>query len=204
MSASEKHAIVILAAGESSRMGQPKQLLQINGKSLLRHAVEEAIDSDLGPVIVVLGAFAEQIKEALPALEIKIVHNPDWQQGMGTSIQKGIQEVQKEYDYSQGAILMLSDQPYVNTILLNKLLQTHLHTQKPIVASTYQDTLGVPAYFHHSYFPFLSQLEGSIGARKLIQQHKAQVASVDFPSGRFDVDTPEDYKKTKEKIERGT
>jgi molybdenum cofactor cytidylyltransferase len=185
-------------------MGQPKQLLQINGKSLLRHAVEEAIESDLGPVIVVLGAFAEQIKEVLQALEIKIVHNPDWQQGMGTSIQKGIQEVQKEYDYCQGAILMLSDQPYANAALLNSLLQTHLSTQKPIVASTYQDTLGVPAYFHHSYFTFLSQLEGSIGARKLIQQHKAQVASVDFPSGKFDVDTPEDYKKTKEKIERGT
>lgn len=204
MSASEKHAIVILAAGESSRMGQPKQLLQINGKSLLRHAIEEAIGSNLGPVIVVLGAFAEQIEKELQALEIKTIFNPDWQQGMGTSIQKGIQEVQKEYAYCHGAILMLSDQPYANAALLKSLLQTHLSTQKSIVASSYQGTLGVPAYFHHAYFPLLSQLEGSIGARKLIQQHKDQVASVDFPSGKFDIDTPEDYKKTKEKIEGGT
>lgn len=204
MSAPEKHAIVILAAGESSRMGQPKQLLQIKGKTLLRYAVEEAINSNLGPVIVVLGAFAERIEKEIQALEVNTVLNPDWQRGMGTSIQKGIEEVQKEYASCQGAILMLSDQPYANGSLLNSLLQTHLSTQKPIVASSYQETLGVPAYFHHSYFPLLSQLEGSIGARKLIQQQKDQVASVDFPSGKFDIDTPEDYKTTKEKIERGT
>lgn len=202
MSESEKHAIVILAAGESSRMGQPKQLLQINGKTLLQRAIEKAITADLGPVIVVLGAFSEQIRTALRALEVKVVLNPDWQQGMGTSIRKGIQTVQEEYAYCQGAVIMLSDQPYVNAALLNTLLQTHLNSQKPIIASIYHDTQGVPAYFHHSYFSLLSQLEGSMGARKLIHQHAAQVAGVEFPQGEIDVDTPEDYNTIKKKMEQ--
>ncbi|MDF9799960.1 molybdenum cofactor cytidylyltransferase [Catalinimonas alkaloidigena] len=201
MNAVEEHAIVILAAGASSRMGQPKQLLEIKGKTLLRHVAEEAISASIGPVIVVVGAFSELVEKAIKDISVKKVVNLDWKQGMGTSIQKGILEVQNQYPHCQGAILMLSDQPYVDATLLNKLLQAHLDSKKPIVASSYQNTLGVPVYFHASYFPHLCQLEGFVGARKLIRQHKEKVERVDFPSGKFDIDTPEDYQKIKKKME---
>lgn len=202
MSGSEQNAIIILAAGESSRMGEPKQLLRLNGKTLLRHAVEAASNAKIGPVIVVLGAFSDQIAQELNGLPIVKVINPDWQQGMGTSIRKGILEVQKNHDDCQGAIIMLSDQPYVDSELLKILLHTY-HTQHTsIVASAYKGILGVPAYFDSGCFALLAQLEGQIGARKFIQQHNTRVASIAFPLGNVDVDTPEDYAKVKEMIER--
>ncbi|WPP48606.1 nucleotidyltransferase family protein [Catalinimonas niigatensis] len=200
MSESEKHAIIILAAGESSRMGEPKQLLQLDGKSLLRHAVEEAVGADIGPVIVVLGAFSDQIVQELHGLPIVKVINSDWQQGMGTSIRKGVLEVQKNHNTCQGAVIMLSDQPFANANLLKKLLKIFYSSKKPIVASAYKGILGVPAYFHHLCFVSLTQLEGPIGARKFIQQHAKEVEAVPFPLGAVDIDTPEDYARLKEKI----
>jgi molybdenum cofactor cytidylyltransferase len=201
MSESEKHAIIVLAAGESSRMGQPKQLLQLNGKKLLYRAVEEAIKTGLGPIIIVLGAFSEQMEEALHGLPVKTIFNPGWQQGMGSSINKGIQEVQEYHADCRGAIIMLADQPYADAALLKDLLHTHLTSCKPIIASAYKGILGVPAYFHHSCFTSLTQLEGQAGARKFIQQRAKEVAAVPFPLGAVDIDTPEDYARLKEKIE---
>lgn len=197
MSESEKHAIIVLAAGESSRMGQPKQLLQLNGKSLLRRTVEEAIHADTGPVIVVLGAFSGQMEEEVKGLPVMSVINTDWKQGMGSSIRKGIQEVQKSYPYCQGVFIMLADQPYADADLLKKLLEAYSLSQKPIIASAYQDILGVPAYFHHSCFTSLAQLEGQAGARKFIQQRAKEVEAVPFPLGAVDIDTPEDYARLK-------
>ena len=202
MSGPEQNAIILLAAGESSRMGQPKQLLQLRGQSLLRHAAAEAIRSQLGPVIVVLGAFGEQMVSELKGLTYSPVLNEQWQEGMGTSIRAGIQFVLQHHPDCRGAIVMLCDQPYVDVHHLEKLVHTYHKSHKPIIASAYKGTLGVPAYFHHSYFELLSQLEGGQGARKLIQQHAAEAGVVSFPLGGIDVDTPEDYAILKDKIAR--
>lgn len=200
MNASDQSAIIVLAAGESARMGQPKQLLPFNGKTLLRHAVEGALSTDIGPVIVVLGAFSEQIEKELYDLLVEKVINPDWQQGMGTSIRKGIAEVQRKYPNCRGAIIMLADQPYADANLLMKLLDIHYTSHKPIVASAYKGILGVPAYFHHRCFTWLTQLDGQAGARKLIQQQMAEVEAMDFPLGEIDIDTPEDYVRVKKLV----
>ena len=202
MSGSEQNAIILLAAGQSSRMGQPKQLLQFRGKTLLRHAAEEAIHSRLGPLVVVLGAFAEQMEVELTGLEYDRLINENWQEGMGTSIRTGILHVMKTYPDSRGAIAMLCDQPYVNAFHLEKLVHTYHRSHKPIIASAYKGTLGVPAYFHHSYFEMLTKLEGKTGARKLIQERSHDAGAVSFPMGGIDMDTPEDYAMLKDKIAR--
>jgi len=202
MNGSEQNAIILLAAGESSRMGQPKQLLQVRGKTLLRHAAEEALDSLLGPLVVVLGAFEEKMVAALEGITYDRLNNDHWQEGMGTSISTGIQHVQLTYPDCRGAIVMLCDQPYVDAFLLEKLVHTYHRSHKPIIASAYKGTLGVPAYFHHSYFDLLAKLEGKTGARKLIQAHSQDAGAVSFPLGGIDVDTPEDYTMLKDKIAR--
>lgn len=204
MDAIHTHAILLLAAGAATRMGEAKQLLPINGKSLLRTTAEEAMRADLGPLTVVLGAFAEQTQKELQGLSLSTVMNPDWQEGMGTSIRCGMRKILQEQESLQGVIIMLADQPYADAQLLSQLVQAHQETKKPIIASAYQETLGVPAYFHHSFFPKLSQLSGAVGARKLIKQEGQQVASIDFPRGNMDIDTPEDYRKIKEEIERNS
>ncbi len=197
MNVPEQTAIILLAAGESSRMGRPKQLLKLNGKSLLCHAVEKAIRADIGPVIVVLGAFLKRMEKELDHFSVEKVVNDNWQQGMGSSIRAGILAVQKHHLACRGTIIMLTDQPYADEHLLKKLIQTHQDSQMPIVASAYKEILGVPAYFHQSYFSRLSQLEGQMGARKFIQQHFSEVASVPFAQGIVDIDTPQDYNKIK-------
>lgn len=202
MSGPEQNPIILLAAGESSRMGQPKQLLEVRGKTLLRHAAEEATNSRLGPLIVVLGAFAEQMEAELNDFEYDRVINENWQEGMGTSIITGIQHVMKAYPNSRGAIVMLCDQPYVDAAHLEKLVHTYHRSHKPIIASAYKGTLGVPAYFHHSYFALLAKLGGKSGARKLIRQHSRDAGAVSLPLGGIDVDTPEDYAMLKDKIAR--
>ncbi len=202
MSGPEQNPIILLAAGESSRMGQPKQLLEVRGKTLLRHAAEEALNSQLGPLVVVLGAFAEKIEASLEELTYDRVNNEHWQEGMGTSISVGIHHVKQTYPGSRGAIVMLCDQPYVDANHLEKLVHTYHRSHKPIIASAYKGTLGVPAYFHHSYFDLLTTLKGKGGARKLIQQHSRDAGAVSFPLGGIDMDTPEDYEMLKEKIAR--
>lgn len=203
MSGPEENAIILLAAGESSRMGKPKQLLQVRNKTLLRHAAEEANHSQLGPLIVVLGAFADKMETELKGLQYERILNDDWQEGMGSSIRAGIQCVIQKYSHCRGAIVMLCDQPYVDASHLEQLVHTYRRSHKPIIASTYKGILGVPAYFHHSYFGLLEKLDGHTGARKLIQQHSQDAGAVSFPLGGIDVDTPEDYQMLRDKLARG-
>jgi len=193
MKVSEPVAIVLLAAGGSLRMGQPKQLLSFEDKSLLRRAADEAASSHLGPLVVVLGENAMRMMGELEGLVYHHCVNDDWQAGMGTSIRAGIQLVQQNHPYCQYTLVMLCDQPYVDSNHLIKLANTCQKSEKPIAASVYQGTVGVPACFHHSYFGRLSQLKGSIGARKLLLEFAHDVATVSFPLGSIDIDTPQDY-----------
>jgi molybdenum cofactor cytidylyltransferase len=202
MSGPEENAIILLAAGESSRMGKPKQLLQVRNKTLLRHAAEEAIHSQLGPLVVVLGAFGNRMETELKGLQYERVMNEDWQEGMGSSIRVGIQCVLQKHSHCRGAIIMLCDQPYVDVSHLDKLVHTYRRSHKPIIASTYKGILGVPAYFHHSYFGLLEKLDRTTGARKLIQQYSQDAGAVPFPLGGIDVDTPKDYQMLKDKLAR--
>jgi molybdenum cofactor cytidylyltransferase len=185
-------AIVILAAGHSSRLGSPKQLLQFNEKSLLRHCVEEALQTHL-PVIVIVGANSELIKDELKNLNLTIIENKSWHEGMSTSLHCGISATQNLKNEIDGIIFMVSDQPFVSTILLTNLLKEQNESSLPIAASGYAGTLGTPVLFHKFFFDELMTLQGDTGARKLIEKHKNITAVVSFPEGAIDIDTVDDY-----------
>jgi molybdenum cofactor cytidylyltransferase len=186
-----KIAAVILAAGASTRMGTPKQLLQVQGQSLLSRIVKRAIAAKCSPIVVVLGAFSEQIQGEVNNLPIQIVENRDWQMGMGASIRTGIEAL---LDYElEAAILLLCDQPFVSSQLIQNLQSLYRSTNQSIIASMYQDTIGVPALFQAKLFPELVQLDQLEGAKKVIQRHLSSTTTVDFPEGAIDLDTPRDY-----------
>ncbi|KAA2238754.1 nucleotidyltransferase family protein [Chitinophaga agrisoli] len=188
--------LIILAAGASTRMGAPKQNLVFKGKTLLQHAIDTAIESHCTPVIVVKGAHAVIISpENLPADRVSIIDNPNWQEGLASSIRTGISALQQKAPAATGVILMLCDQPYVEAAHLNGLMLKKLETGKGIIASYYNDTMGVPALFDKAFFPALLSLAGEEGAKKLLYQYEDEVTAVPFPLGSVDVDTPADYER---------
>lgn len=188
-------AVVLLAAGASSRMGQPKQLLLFQGKSLLRHAAETALATPFRPVIVVLGANADLLRPELDGLDVSIVFNPHWQQGMGTSARVAAENVSALGPPPSALIFMLCDQPLVTPELLQTLAQTRQAGRKPIVACEYEGVPGVPALFGRSLFPALRYLDGAMGAKQIFAAHPGKIKTIPFPQGAVDVDTPEDYKR---------
>jgi molybdenum cofactor cytidylyltransferase len=195
MSSATNIGVIILAAGSSSRLGRPKQLLRYNGKSLLEHAVDAAVHSSTGPVIVVLGVNANLFLKEFDGNRLTIVENAEWQEGMASSFRTGLNTLLKKLPAADAAIFMVCDQPFVSTELLNDLITVYQKTGKPVIASNYGETTGPPALFHKSFFDKLMQLKGDTGARKIIQQHNADVAMISFPQGKIDIDSIEDYEK---------
>lgn len=187
-------AIIILAAGSSSRMGRPKQLLPYMGKSLLSHSVDIANDTDANPVIVVLGANAALLEKEIDEKKVHIVVNKEWQEGMASSIRCGLNTLLHIAPSSGAAILMVCDQPFVSAPLLNELISKQKNTGKQIVASQYQNTVGPPALFDKIIFPELMKLKGDAGARKIVEKHSSDTTTVLFTGGNIDIDTEADYK----------
>lgn len=182
-------------------MGTPKQLLKINGQPLIRRAIDTATATDrFSPVIIVLGANHEFIRKEIPASNNLIVaENPNWQEGMGSSLRLGIEKAVTLK--LNGVIVMLCDQPLLTTDHLLALYHQHELTRAPVVASHYSGFNAVPVYFHHSLFSYLMKSKGDQGARKIINQYPEAV-SVDFPGGALDVDTPDRFEEVKALIEK--
>ncbi len=195
MATKQNIGVIILAAGDSSRLGTPKQLLTYEGKTLLQHCLQLAFDSVAHPVIVIVGAHADHIKKETEFNPAHVVVNAGWQEGMASSIRCGIKALLEIDPLTEGVVLMLCDQPFVTSALLNDLIAAHQNTGKAIVASSYSGTLGVPAFFHKRIFPELLQLKDDSGARRIIQQHAKEVEAVIFPKGNVDIDTSADYQK---------
>lgn len=184
--------IIILAAGESSRLGKPKQNLMFNGKTLLQLAASAAICSVCEPVILVIGANTGVILPEIDGHTIRIVHNPDWQKGMSTSIHAGIVNLQQTPGI-ESVVIMVCDQPFADDVLINKLVDKSNKSRKGIIASAYKDTLGVPVVFNQKYFPQLLSLNGREGAKKLLRIYSDDIISVPFEKGAIDIDTITDY-----------
>ena len=184
---------VILAAGSSSRMGRPKQTLQFQGTSLLKRATLAALDATCRPVVVVTGAHAELSRRELDQLDVCEAFNPDWETGMGSSVRAGIERL-ISIDAGIGAVvLLLCDQPHVTASVISGLIAAHYTTVKPIVASAYSGSFGVPALFSRALFTELTQLGGSSGAKEIIKRHASEAHFIPFPAGVVDVDTPDDF-----------
>ena len=194
MSALGEIAILILAAGKSSRMGRPKQLLLWKGQALLRHVAEVALSVPQASVHVVLGANQELVAASLNGLPLKLCHNDCWHEGMGSSVRAGVRAVLNEQPATAAVLILLCDQPLITTELLQEMIRRHQEGAE-IVAASYRETLGVPALFGASLYSELLALQGDQGAKKIIQRHQEQAAVVPFPEAGLDLDTLEDYEQ---------
>ena len=201
---------VILAAGSSSRLGTPKQLLRYRGETLLHRTVRLAIAAGLDPVHVVLGCDASAVGDALEELRGRVttVVNSDWQAGMGSSLALGIASLPgadtrpepdasvetcpDDADAEPGAALVLvTDQPRLSHAILAEIAAAYRTGGAALVASRYASgAVGVPALFARRYFPELTRLVGDRGARALFARHRDQLVTVAFPAGDLDIDTP--------------
>ncbi len=183
---------IILAAGASRRMGQPKQLLLWRGKPFICHVARTALDAGLAPVVVVIGAHADEVRAALADLPVEIVYNPNWAEGQSTSAQAGLQSLPPEAD---AAVFLLADQPHIPVELVRALLDQHVQTQAPIVAPLISERRGNPVLFDRNTFPDLMSLQGDAGGRLIFSRYPAAYVPWQDPSLLLDVDTLEDYQR---------
>ena len=185
--------IVILAAGESKRMGQPKQLLEWKGQPLIVHTIDAALASRGWPIIVVLGAHVERIRPLLATRPVLIAENPAWSEGMASSLRAGVSLLQQFSRAIDGAFIALCDQPAFSAAIVDRFVEVQSSTQRSIVAAHYSGRNGAPALFLREHFGALTNLTGEEGARALLNQNSGRVASIDLPEFAVDLDRPEDY-----------
>ena len=147
--------------------------------------------------MIVVGADSDAIKKEIKEMNVEVVENAVWQEGIASSLRCGLTAVQKMKPVTDGIIFMVCDQPYVTTSLLDDLLRAQHETGLPLVSSNYEGTLGTPALFHQSFFAELMALKGDTGARKILAKHPDEVAVISFPKGVIDIDTDAQYESLK-------
>lgn len=184
--------IIILAAGASTRLGQPKQLLLYQGKPLIEEITAVAIHSGCQPVVVVLGAYAAKIQPQLRHLGVHIAFNEQWSNGMASSLQCGLKKICAIAPNLDAVMIMLCDQPFVSASLIQQLVTGYQTSNSLIVASQYNEIVGVPALFDQTLFSELAAIEGDVGARGMIRRYDAKVLKIPFAEGAIDLDTPQD------------
>ena len=185
--------LVLLAAGASTRMGTPKQLLPYQGRSLIRHTAGVALASVCHPIVVVLGASAKLIEPELAQLAVQVVKNPWWEQGMSSSISVGMKAIAQMAPLD-AVVIALGDQPLISAATINQLVERYQH-HHAIIACEYSGTIGVPALFSRCLFQELINLEGAAGAKQVLKQHADSVLTIQVPEAAVDLDTPADYEQ---------
>jgi molybdenum cofactor cytidylyltransferase len=197
----EPVAGIILAAGGSSRFGQPKPMLDWHGKPFVRAVAETALAAGLSPVVVVTGAHAQAVESAIHDLPVTIHHNLDWQSGQSSSIRTGLADQplplltggRVGLRQVGSAIFLLADQPQVTPTVLRALSEEHAHTLAPIVAPLVQGQRANPVLFDRLTFPDLMSLSGDVGGRAIFSKYPLGYLTWQDESILFDVDTPEEY-----------
>ncbi|NNC70452.1 MAG: nucleotidyltransferase family protein [Flavobacteriaceae bacterium] len=184
-----KSAILILAAGSSSRMGKPKQLLPYKHTTLLGWAIEQAHASSVDEVVCVLGAKAKEIELSIQRYDVNIIHNSNYEQGLSSSIISGLKEIGDR----NVVLMMLADQPNISSQYLNKLLEMHTSEPNKIIASNYGNSVGVPAVFPKKYYPELLNLKGDKGAKEILNELRSDVVTINSSEILQDIDTSLDY-----------
>jgi len=191
----KKTGIIVLAAGSSSRLGQPKQLLSYQDKSLLENTIEAAKVAANSIVVVILGGNYQPVAEHIENTGVRTSYNKDWEEGISSSIRTGLSALTQEYDDLDAVVLAVCDQPFMTAGLLQSLISTANNSDKGIVASSYANTLGTPVLFTAKHFGDLMALKGQDGAKMLLSKYQDEVVSVPFENGEIDIDTPEDYNR---------
>ena len=194
-------AAILLAAGRSSRMGQGqhKLLLPLGGRPVLAHVVETVLASQARPLVVVLGYQAEQVRTILTPYKSKltIIDNPDYQQGMSTSLRRGIETLMSLHPTVNGALIVLGDQPLMTSHILDSMIETKQTTGKRIITARYSGKRGNPTLFDASLFPELMEMTGDEGGRKVLERYRPEIAILDIDEDmpNYDVDTWEAYQQ---------
>lgn len=184
---------IILAAGASRRLGRPKQLLQVDGETLLARTILAARQGGAHPVLVILGAHAHQISASVPLNDVVTVINPDWQEGIASSVRVGIHSLLSCVPDATAALLLVSDQPRLGPAHVHELLENfHPGSAAAAIASIYGGVRGIPAVFPRALFPRLLHLSGDKGARAILADPQYSILEVPFADGEFDVDSPAD------------
>ncbi|HUX45547.1 MAG TPA: nucleotidyltransferase family protein [Terracidiphilus sp.] len=184
---------ILLAAGASRRLGQPKQLLAFDGEALLERALRLAAEAGANPRIAVLGAQFAPICAQVAFHSAIPVLNEHWEQGMATSIRAGLEELDARAPDAAGVLVMTCDQPRLTASHLRALLAAFAGQPAPvIVASSYAGVRGIPAVFPRSVFPQLLALKGDKGARAVIEASTCPILELPFEGGEIDIDLPAD------------
>jgi len=192
----ERTAGIILAAGEATRFGAPKQLLDWKGKPFVRRVAETALQAGLWPVVVVTGFHAADVESALGGLPVEIVHNPEYQQGQSTSIRAGVAALSGK---EGAAIFLLADQPQIPVDVIRALVENHGQKMQAILAPlVLEDRRANPVLFDRDTFPDLMQLTGDMGGRGIFDKYRVEYLPWHDDILLFDVDKPDDYKRLKE------
>tara|TARA_B100000579_G_C22685188_1_gene782265 strand:+ start:201 stop:809 length:609 start_codon:yes stop_codon:yes gene_type:complete len=193
---------LILAAGESRRMGQRNKLfLPVGGEALLVKLVKSVCDSDVGQVLVVIGYEAEQIRQKLKGFPLSFVYNPSYSKGMTTSIKSGIKEVSQKCD---GLLICLADMPFINTSVINKLIhaycQNRIKEKRLIVVPVFQGQRGNPVLFSSEFRNDILEHTKETGCKGVIMNNSDSVMEIEMGNDNIliDVDTEEDYKRAKD------
>ena len=192
----ESIAGIILAAGASTRFGEPKQLLDWKGEFFVHAVARTALEAGLSPVIVVTGANSEHVEEAVKDLDVLIVKNDDWKSGQGSSIKAGIRKLTiSPTSTSGGAIFLLADQPQITTSLIRALVEKHAEGLDPIVAPLVIDQRANPVLFDEVTFADLLDIKGDVGGRAIFHKHQVEYLPWHDDRMLLDVDTPENYQR---------
>jgi len=183
---------ILLAAGESNRMGRPKQLMPLGQSTIVAATIDNLLNSAVGEIIVVLGYKGEEIRKAIASRPVKIAMNPDYQEGMSTSVIAGLRQIDQR---AKAVLIALGDQPFVDTQTINVLLEAFVASSRGIIIPTYRGRRGNPAIFDIKYEGELLNLKGDVGGRETVKRHPDDVleVAVDCEGILLDVDSMEDY-----------
>ncbi len=186
---------IVLAAGGSSRLGSPKQLISYRGEKLITRTIVNAAEAGVDEVVVVLGSNAEAIKREVPVdPDVHVVMNAYWESGLASSLAVGLRNVDRQSD---GVLVLVTDQPLVDALSLQDLVSRFDYRHR-VIASRYGTTIGVPAVFGKEFFRELSSIEGDRGAAHWLRKNIVRVTSVALDKAELDVDTPDDVKRLAE------
>jgi molybdenum cofactor cytidylyltransferase len=172
-------------------LGHPKQLVRYRGKTLLQHTMDVLEQDFFHPKIVVLGANDATIRKDLKTQSFQLITNPDWAEGMASSLKQGLKHALKLSPKLDAILVSVSDQPAIDVTLFTEIIKMYSRGAK-IVASKYQDIAGVPVLFDRQFFTSILKLSGDQGAKSIMKANADQVQSVDFDLGWLDIDTPKD------------
>jgi molybdenum cofactor cytidylyltransferase len=186
-------AAVILAAGEASRYGSPKQLLSIDGVPMVRRIASNALAAGLHPVLVVVGSRAERVVNCLDRLDVQTVANAHWASGMGSSIAAGVKALMMQPAPPESLMVVLADQPAIRVEDLERMLARHAQSPQRILACQHEGRFSPPCIFPWGHASELAALDGAKGAHVLLEKHAALIDGFNLPAAFFDIDTPEDY-----------